>query len=167
MWPTQLHLSAPNPSEANLILIILVLKAELARPTKQAHPMTPQLLREIYDHVDHEDPVELVCYTAILVGFNLFLHKSNLVPDSSNIFNPDEQLTRADALLAEWMVLICLRWNKTITIQAKRNLYALNTCTLQGHLSNLGEIHVGKIACTATRPAFFIPQERENGSFHL
>ena len=95
------------------------LKAELAKPTKHAKAMTPEILRDIYDHVDFTDPQQLVCYMAILVGFHLFLRKSNLVPESTTAFNPEEQLTMADAFIAGWLVLINIRWSKTIQYKQK------------------------------------------------
>ena len=116
---------APNPGEANFKLIIQALCAELARPVKQAWPVTPNLLREIYDQVNLSDPMEVVCYGAMLVGFYLLLRKSNLVPDSSISFNPNEQLTRADVLMAGWMVLINIRWSKTIQYKQKEILMPL------------------------------------------
>ena len=81
----------------------------LAKPVKQAKPMTPGILRDIYDQVDLSDPMKMVCYTALLIGFYLFLRKNNLMPDSSDTFNPDEQLTRADVFIAGWLVLINIR----------------------------------------------------------
>ena len=84
----------PHPGEANYQLMIQSLRAELAKPVKQAEAMTPEILRDIYDHVNLQDPVELICYTALLVRFYLFLCKSNLVPKSTTTFNPKEQLTR-------------------------------------------------------------------------
>ena len=93
----------PNPAESNYKLMMQALKAALARPVKQAEPMAPKILRDIYDYVDLTDPLQLVCYTSILVGFYLFLRKSNLAPESTTTFNPDKQLTRADAI-HQWMV---------------------------------------------------------------
>ena len=61
--------------EANYQLIIQSLKAELAKPTKQAIPITPQILREIYDQVDWSQPIEVVCYMALLVRFTYFYIK--------------------------------------------------------------------------------------------
>ena len=63
--------------------------------------------------------MEVVCYMALLVGFYLFLRKSNLVPESTTTFNPKEQLTRADAFIAGWLELINIRWRKTIQYKEK------------------------------------------------
>ena len=55
---------APSPRKANFKIIIQGLRAELARPIKQAQAITHQILREIYDQVDLLDQTEVVCYTA-------------------------------------------------------------------------------------------------------
>ena len=115
---------APDSNESNYKLIIQVLRVELAKLTKQAWPITPEVLREIYDQVNLQDPLE-VCYTAILVRFYLFLRKSILVPDSSVSFNQNEQLTRGDLYAMGWLILINIRWSKTIQYQQKDLLMAL------------------------------------------
>ena len=97
--------TVPDPGESNYKLIIQALKAELAKPVKQAIVMMPELLRDMYNYIDLQDPLEVVCYTAVLVRFYLFLWKSNLVPNSTLSFNPDEQLTRGDVLIAGWLVV--------------------------------------------------------------
>ena len=46
--------------------------------------MTPQFLKDIFYFV-HFNDLELVSYTALVLGFYLFLRKQNLIPDSVNI----------------------------------------------------------------------------------
>ena len=114
-----------DSGESNFKLIIQLLWAELAKPVKQAEPMTPEILREIYNHMDLTDTMEVVCYTAILIGFYLFLRKSNLVPESTVTFNPEEQLTRGDLFITGWLVLVDIRWSKTIQYKQKELLLPL------------------------------------------
>ena len=113
----------PNSGEANFQLIIHALRAELAKPIKQAKPMTPQLLRKIYDQVNLQDIFEVVAYTAILIWFYLFLWKCNLVPDSSVTFNPDEQLTTGDIFIAGWLVVLDIRGVRHCNISRKNCSY--------------------------------------------
>ena len=115
----------PDSGEPSFKLIIQALRFELAKPTKQAKAMTPQLLRQIYNHVDLNKPLEVVCYTAILIGFYLFLRKSNLVPDSSVTFNPEQKLARGDVFIAGWLVVLDIRWSKTIQYKEKELLLPL------------------------------------------
>lgn len=109
----------PGPDEPNVRHLMRAIKQELAHPIKQAEPMTPQLLRQIYEHVDLKDECHIVCYTALLVGFCLFLRKSNLVPEGAGNFNPQKQLTRADVRLGENIALVMVRWTKTIQYKEK------------------------------------------------
>ena len=61
---------------------IAALRRELAHIIKKAPPITLQILGQIHRIVDMRNEVEVVAYAALVVGFVLFLRKSNLVPDS-------------------------------------------------------------------------------------
>ena len=117
-WVRKLHELAgyktPDPKESNYKLIIQALRVELAKPVKQAKPMIPELIRKIYDQIDLGDPLEVVCYSAILIGFYLFLRKINLFPDSTVSFDPEKQLTWGDIFAAGWLKMLDIRWSKTI-----------------------------------------------------
>lgn len=108
---------APGAQEPNMKLMMCALKLELAHPIKQAEPVTPELLR-----ADH---TRMVCFTALLVGFYLFLCKSNLVPDGEKKFDPQKQLTRADVQIGGTMALVVIRWSKTIQYREKELLLPL------------------------------------------
>lgn len=115
----------PAPSEPNIRHIMRALKQELAHPIRQAEPMTPDMLRAIYDHVELGNHFQLVCYTALLVGFYLFLRKSNLVPENKSSFDPQKQLTRGDVQIGKNMVLVVIKWSKTIQYKEKELLLPL------------------------------------------
>ena len=89
------------------------IRRELAAEIKKAFPMTPVILKKIYNVIDLNDNVEVIAYYGLLIGFCLFLRKSNLVPDTRTTFNPKEQLTRGDVLFRKNMVLFDVRWAKT------------------------------------------------------
>ena len=110
--------------------MMMFLKQGMAKPIQQAAAMTPELLREIYNMVNVLDVVEVVCFTAVLVGFYLFLHKSNLVPDSVLIFDPSRQSTTADVILQPYMVLMNITWTKTIQYK-QRTLTLPHTFKIQ------------------------------------
>lgn len=103
----------------NLCHILKAIKFELAHPVKQAKPMTPQILRDIYNHVNLQSIQDIVCYTAILLGFYMFLRKSNLVPDTKESFNGKEQLVRSDIRWGRSLVLVNIRWSKTLQYQQR------------------------------------------------
>lgn len=104
---------------ANLNHMLRALRYELAHPVKQAVPVTPQLLKQMYNHIDLNSRFDLVCYTALLLGFYMFLRKSNLVPDTLQGFNPKEQLTRANIRISSDLILVEITWSKTIQFQQK------------------------------------------------
>lgn len=103
----------------NLAHMMRAIRFELMHPIKQATPMTPGVLRKIYNHVNLGDIQDIVCFTAILLGFYLFLRKSNLVPETVDGFNKREQLVRSDVKMGPSMVLVEIRWSKTIQYQQK------------------------------------------------
>lgn len=98
----------------NLIHILRAIKFELAHPVRRAEPVTPELLREMYNFLDLTDTQDIVCFTALLLGFYMFLRKSNLVPDTTKSFNEKEQLIRADVRIGKQLVLIDVKWTKTL-----------------------------------------------------
>ena len=102
------------------IAIKLELKglANLSNKVKRkANAMTPQIRMKIYRHVKFSDTTEMVCYTALLTGFYLLLRKSNLIPENFTgikSFDPDKQLQRRDLKIGRKMVLVDIKWSKTI-----------------------------------------------------
>ena len=89
--------------------------------TKQMQPITPEMLVRIFDVVDFTNLTDMVAWVATLVGFTLFLRRSNLVPESMTTFDPEKQFRRKDfnvidplsAMMAE------VRWSKTIQFKEK------------------------------------------------
>lgn len=129
----KLHLLAGYPvvpmSAANLSQFLRAIKFELAHPIKQAIPMTPQLLRNIFNHVNLNQDHDVVCYTAVLLGFYLFLRKSNLVPESKATYSAKEQLSRSNVKMGGSVVLVEIEWSKTIQYQEKVMLLPLIPAT--------------------------------------
>ena len=85
------------------ILVTGILKATLngikksvRSVLKQASPLTVRNLSDMSEFVDLTKQEQVAAWTAILVGFNLMLRKSNLVPEQVRRFSPDHQLTRDD-----------------------------------------------------------------------
>ena len=63
--------------------------------------------------IDLASPVEVLCYAALVLGFCLFLRRSNLAPDTGVSFNPQEQLTRNDVWQVGQLTMVDVKWNKT------------------------------------------------------
>ena len=104
-------------------------------------PMTPQLLVKLSKVVNYKDQVEVVAWTGLLLGFYMFLRKSNLVPDTMDSFNAEQQLCRKDINLLglDKAMMIEIRWSKTIQFKQKG---ASAACQKQSYLpSVLGTLH--------------------------
>ena len=63
----------------------------------------------------------MVAWTSLLLGFYMFLRKSNLVPDTMDSFDKDQQFCRSDLnLLGLDKAMMCeIRWSKTIQHKQK------------------------------------------------
>ena len=110
----------PFPKDIEMLRLQLkALKFELAGPVKKAVPVTPQLLLDLYQYVDVNDDVEIVAYVGLLIGFCLFLRKSNLVPDTKNGFILNEQLAWQDLWYFGNILMVSVKWSKTLQYKQK------------------------------------------------
>ena len=102
------------PSSLHLLKIeMMSIKWELVSVVRKAAPLTPKVLKDIYGKVDLSSPVEVVAYVALLLGFYLFLRRSNLVSETGERFEPKEQLTRKDIWKLGNLTVVDIKWNKT------------------------------------------------------
>ena len=88
---------------------------------KQASPVTPHILIRLAKVVKFSDDTELVAWVGLLLGFYMFLRKSNLVPDTKEEFDGDQQFRRADINLISPFepMMIEIRWSKTIQFKQR------------------------------------------------
>lgn len=90
------------------------IKRLLAHQIQQAQPITPTILRQISQLVRHNLPKEVVCFTALVVGFYLFLRSSNLTCRTHGSFDPRRNLCRRDIRLSPHVALVHIKWSKSI-----------------------------------------------------
>ena len=109
-FPAQVHL---------LKFELMVIKKELMHLVKKAPPIMPTILLEIAGKVDWTREEEMVAYAALVIGFTLFLRKSNLVSESVNSFNKKEQLTVEDVWCHQELVMVEIKWSKTLQTRDK------------------------------------------------
>ena len=116
-----LGLEIPSPQDRQMQMFIQGLKRAMPHAVKQAAPITPDLLLRMSKVVNYTDQVELVAWVATLLGFYMFLRKSNLVPDTMDDFNPEYQFCRADMSLLglDKAMMFEIRWSKTIQFKEK------------------------------------------------
>ena len=86
---------------------------------KKAVPVTPQLLSRIFKLVDLDDIQQVVSFVGLVVGFLLFLRKSNLVPDTIATFNPAHQLVWGDLWWYGRILMVDIKWSKTLQYRQK------------------------------------------------
>ena len=114
-------LEVPDIKDRQMHMFTVGLKRSMDHVVKQAAPITPQLLVRLAKVVNYKDKVEAIAWTATLLGFYLFLRKSNLVPEAMDKFNSRYQFTRADVNLlgVHKAMMIEVRWSKTLQDRQK------------------------------------------------
>ena len=116
-----LGLPIPDPSERQMQMFAQGLRRILLHAIKQAEPMTPELLLRMSKVVNYQDDVEIVAWVAVLLGFYMFMRRSNLVPDTMDNYNIKEQFCRVDLNITglESTMMAEVRWSKTLQFQQK------------------------------------------------
>ena len=76
-------LDLPFPSESfQLDMTMQGMKRKLAKVPFQVLPITPQVLRDMYEHLDMRKKSDLALWCSFLVSFYALLRKKNVVPES-------------------------------------------------------------------------------------
>ena len=111
----------PDVKEKQMQLFTTGLRHTMQHAIKQAAPITPQILMRISKVVNYKDKIETIAWTATLLGFYMFLRKSNLVPEAMDKFDSVQQFTRADVNLLglEQAMMFEICWTKTIQFKQK------------------------------------------------
>ena len=81
---------------------------------RQAAPMTPQILRILRRKLNLSNPSDATFWALFLIAFFTMTHKSNLVPDRADLFNPEMQLSREKVLVGNGYLLVFWTWAKNI-----------------------------------------------------
>ena len=89
------------------------LKRKLARPAKQALPITPEILILMYQHVDINVPAQLAHWTSFIFALRLLYRKSSIAPKSLPKFDPSTGLSREKAAISNNVVLVYQNHSKT------------------------------------------------------
>lgn len=136
-------------------LVYQGVKRLLAHQVNQAEPITPQILKRIAQLVDRNDQKQVVTFTAMVVGFYLFLRSSNLTTKTQSSFDPNKNLCRGDIRLAEKLALIEIRWSKTIQYFQRRLLFPI-VQILDNDICPIAWLHrmVTMVKASSTDPAF-------------
>ena len=120
-----LRFEVPSSQEKQMQLFTQGLKRIMLHEVRQAAPITPQLLTKMSNVVDYTDHIEMVAWVATLVGFTMFLHKSNLVPDTMDTFDLEHQFKRADIHVTNSLAPTMVDLRPTKTAQFKQKILKL------------------------------------------
>ena len=116
-----LGLPIPDPTEKEMRMFNQGLKRIMDHEVKQAAPITPEILIKMSRVVDYTSQVDMVAWVATLVGFTMFLRRSNLVPDNMESFNPHMQFRRQDFNVTGPLTVMMaeITWAKNLQFKQK------------------------------------------------
>lgn len=159
-----LELPVPETSTYIHQAVIRGLKARNKVPVKKATPMDPEVFKLILPFVNFKDPLELVTWVALLMGFHLLLRVSNITSASRNKFNPQEGLMRKDFRMHRGIMLVHIRWSKTLQYQERKLLIPVIPF-VDAELSAVKwfEYMINKIPAGPASPAFAVPTKTKKG----
>ena len=111
----------PDAKDKQMQMFTTGLKHVLNHVVQQAAPVTPQLLLRMSKVINYKDKIEVIAWTAMLLGFYMFLCKSNLVLEAMDKFKPLHQFRRADVNLLglNKAMMFEVRWSKTLQFRQK------------------------------------------------
>lgn len=159
-------LGFPAPDTSNYIhqAVRRGLRARNKKPVKKATPINPEIFRMIRPFVNMKDPLELVAWVAALMGFHCLLRASNITTKSRKVFDPQINLTRADFRMHNDMLLVHIRWTKTMQFQEKKLIIPVIPFT-EGDISAVEWFSkmVKAILASPESPAFAVPTKTKSG----
>ena len=110
---------------------------------KQALPITPNMLLQIYSFMNMSDPNDAVYWCLFLFAFYLFARKSNLVPTSKKDLKSNKFLLRKSVSVEEEYLLVTMNWSKTIQFGER----VLQTPLIPSFGSNLCPVSAYNVMC--------------------
>ena len=94
-------------------ILLRSLRRKLAKPAKQALPITPEMLILMYQFVNVQNPRELGHWVSFLFAIRLLYRKSSIAPSSLAAFDPNTGLSRKKAVVYNGVVLVYQNHSKT------------------------------------------------------
>lgn len=94
-------------------VLLRSLKRKLAKPARQALPITPEMMILMYQFVNINNPAELAHWTSFIFALRLLYRKSSIAPESLAKFDPKTGLSREKAVLSNNVVLVYQNFSKT------------------------------------------------------
>lgn len=126
----------------------------------RAYPMSPDILRQIFQIIDISKPVDSVIWSLFLSAFFTLARKSNLVGVSSGPRHT--QVLRQDFFSQAGVLIVQFRWTKTI--QFGERVLRIPLVTIPGSVlcPVKAYFHMVKLVpAPLTSPAFVFPSKRK------
>lgn len=118
-WHKLLGFKFPDKDEFQIKLAFKGISRLQPHCIKQALPITPEILIEIYNILDLQIAENVVFWALFVFAFFMMARKSNLVPDSTLKFDPAKHLLRQDVLVHKKSIIVFIKWSKTIQFGEK------------------------------------------------
>ena len=110
---TMLHIPYPSNDEISVRLTLRGMDRSLSHVPKRAHPITVNILSQIFKLIDMHDPFQVVVWTLFLFMFYLFSRKSQFIPVLRASQHVSKLVTRQDVEFKEGVLHVTLYWTKT------------------------------------------------------
>lgn len=88
----------------------------------QKLPITPDVLYKLQSKLNLSSSFDATFWAACLIAFFSFSLKSNLLPPSTEAFDPQRHRRNCDVHLCSWGILLVVCWSKTIQYRNRRLL---------------------------------------------
>ena len=153
----------PDTQDRQIQMFTQGLKSVMPHAIKQAAPITPGILVKISRVVNFADIIEMVAWSAVLLGFYMFLRKSNLVPDTMVSFNGEQQFRRSDINMTGIgeAMMVKVRWSKVLQFREKILRYPVLAANNKAVCPVFWMQHmVNTVKAGPTDPLFAIPYKQ-------
>ena len=81
---------------------------------RQKLPITPDILHKLHGKLDLTNSFDATFWATCVIAFFSFFRKSNLLIPSASSFDPLKHLRICDIRVYNWVLLLLVRWSKTI-----------------------------------------------------
>ena len=129
-----------------------------------AYPLSLTMLNRMVNHMDfdHTTPA----WVAIVLGFHLLLHRSNLVPNSAAEFKTAQQLQCHDIHFHHGMALVNIKWSKTRQIGNRVTMPLLKGKGLMCPVAALKQL-CSLVQASPSDPLFMFNRTKAYSQSHL
>ncbi len=109
----QCGVTSPDLKDHRIVTLLIGLSKQKRHVIRQAAPITPEMLAEMFIFLSLQDPYEATIWALFLVAFYCMLRKSNLTPSSQSGYNPHKILLRQDIDILQDALHVNIKWSKT------------------------------------------------------